>query len=101
LNLNPGGFRGFTFIFVSCGESRLLFSWCAGDRCDMVSSDEDHGRSRRPGVEECGWSSTGQVLSDRTVERSGDNVYGLYSTQGDLKREFLGLASKPRSMVYQ
>jgi hypothetical protein len=79
----------------------LLVSWCAGDRCDMVSSDEDHGRSRRPGVDECGWSSTGQVLSDRTVERSGDNVYGLYSTQGDLEREFLGLASKPRSMVYQ
>jgi hypothetical protein len=27
-------------------------SWCVGDRCDMVDSDEDLGRSRRPGVED-------------------------------------------------
>jgi hypothetical protein len=26
LNLNPGGFVTFTFIFVSCGESYLLVS---------------------------------------------------------------------------
>jgi hypothetical protein len=45
----------FSFIFVSFGESRLLISWCAGGRCGMVCSDEDRGRSRRPGVEDRGW----------------------------------------------
>jgi hypothetical protein len=34
----------------------LLISWCAGGRCDMVGSDEDRGRSRRPSVEYRGWS---------------------------------------------
>jgi hypothetical protein len=33
--------------FGLCGESRLLVSWCVGDRCDMAGSDEDHGRSRK------------------------------------------------------
>jgi hypothetical protein len=28
----------------------------------MVGSNEDLGRSRRPGTEDQGWSSTGQVL---------------------------------------
>jgi hypothetical protein len=42
--------------FVSLGESRLLVSWCAGGRCGMADSDEDRGRSRRPGVEDWGWS---------------------------------------------
>jgi hypothetical protein len=37
--------------FVSCGESCLLVSWCVGDRCGMVNSDKDRGRSRRPGAE--------------------------------------------------
>jgi hypothetical protein len=46
----------FSFTFVSFGESRLLVSWYAGGRCDMVCSDEDHGRSRRPSAEDRGWS---------------------------------------------
>jgi hypothetical protein len=46
----------FSFIFVSFGESCLLVSWCAGGRCDKACSDEDRGRSRRPGAEEQGWS---------------------------------------------
>jgi hypothetical protein len=46
----------FYFIFVSFGESCLLVSWCVGGRCGMACSDEDHGRSRRPGVEDRGWS---------------------------------------------
>jgi hypothetical protein len=46
----------FSFTFVSFGELRLLVSWCAGGRCGMVCSDEDHGRSRRPGAEDRGWS---------------------------------------------
>jgi hypothetical protein len=45
----------FSFIFVSFGESRLLVSWCAGGRCGMVCSDEDRGKSMRPGVEDRGW----------------------------------------------
>jgi hypothetical protein len=46
----------FSFIFGSFGESHLLVSWCAGGRCGIVCRNEDHGRSRRPGVEDQGWS---------------------------------------------
>jgi hypothetical protein len=46
----------FSFIFISLGESCLLVSWCAGGRCDMTCSNEDRGRSRRPGAEDWGWS---------------------------------------------
>jgi hypothetical protein len=45
----------FSFIFVSFRESYLLVSWCAGGRCGMACSDEDHGRSRRPGAEDQRW----------------------------------------------
>jgi hypothetical protein len=54
-NSNSGQFGYFTFIFISCGESYLLVSWCAGGRCDMAGSDKDHGRSRRPDVEDQRW----------------------------------------------
>jgi hypothetical protein len=43
----------------------------------MAGSDEDRGRSRRPGVEDRGRSSTGRVLSGQMIERSGDTVCGL------------------------
>jgi hypothetical protein len=46
----------FTFTFVSFGESCLLVSWCAGGKCGMACSDEDRGRSKRPGAEDRGWS---------------------------------------------
>jgi hypothetical protein len=46
----------FLFIFVSFGESRLLVSWCAGGSCGMACSDDDRGKSRRPGAEDQGWS---------------------------------------------
>jgi hypothetical protein len=65
----------------------------------MACSDEDRGRSRRRGAEDQGWSSTGRVLSGRTIERSSDVVGGLDCAQGDEESGFLGLASKPRSMV--
>jgi hypothetical protein len=42
----------FSFIFVLCGESCLLVSWCAGGKCGMTCSDDDRGRSRRPGAED-------------------------------------------------
>jgi hypothetical protein len=78
------------FILVSCGESRLLVSWCVADRCDMAGSDEDRDMSKRPGVEDQGWSSTSRVLSGRMIGRSGDAVCGLHHTQGDKERKFLG-----------
>jgi hypothetical protein len=46
----------FSFIFVSFGELYLLVLWCAGGKCSMACSDEDRGRSRRPGAEDRGWS---------------------------------------------
>jgi hypothetical protein len=54
LNSNLGHFSCFIFIFVSCGESRLLVSWCAGGRYGMAGSDDDRGRSRRPDAEDWG-----------------------------------------------
>jgi hypothetical protein len=84
------------YYYLSCssGESRLPVSWCVGDMCSMVGSDEDHGRSRRPGAEDRGWSSIGRVLDGRMIKRSGDVMCGLHYEQGDMERMFLGLASK-------
>jgi hypothetical protein len=50
-------------------------------------------------VEDRGWSSTCQILSDRMMERSGDAVHSLHRAQGDEECEVLALASKPRSMI--
>jgi hypothetical protein len=63
----------------------------------MAGSDEDLGRSRRPGAKDWGWSSTGWVLDGRTIGRLTDVMCGLHRAQGDEEREFLGLASKPRT----
>jgi hypothetical protein len=77
-------FKSETFLwfysttYCSCGELHLLVSWCVGDMCGIVGSDEDRDRSRRPGAEDRGWSSTGRVLNDQTIERSGDIVCGLH-----------------------
>jgi hypothetical protein len=89
LNSNPRYFSGSTPI-CSCGESRLLVSWCVGDRCDIAGSNEDHGRSRRPGAEDQRWSSIGRVLGGRTIRRSGDAVCGLHRAQGNEEHGFLG-----------
>jgi hypothetical protein len=66
----------------------------------MAGSDEYRGRSRRPSVEDRGWSGTGRVLGGRTIERLDDVVCSLYRAQGDEEREFLGLASKLRSTIF-
>jgi hypothetical protein len=66
------------YPIILCVESCLLVSWCAGDRCDMTGSDEDCGRSMRPGTEDLGWSSIGWVIGGRTIKRSGDAVCGLH-----------------------
>jgi hypothetical protein len=91
----------------------LLVLWCAGDRCGMVDSDEDHGRSRRPGAEDRGWSSTGWVLVGWMIERSGDAVCGLHDVASKpmstispslaskpVALGFLVWASKPAAMVW-
>jgi hypothetical protein len=65
----------------------------------MAGSDVDRDRSRRLGAEDRGWSSTSQVLGGRMIKRSGDAVCGLHRAHGDEEHEFIGLASKPRSMV--
>jgi hypothetical protein len=67
--------------------------------CGMVGSDKDRGRSRRLGPKDWGWSSTSQVLDGRTIERLSDAMCGLHHAQGDEECGFLGLATKPRSMV--
>jgi hypothetical protein len=41
-------------LSILVGELYLLVSWCVGGRCDMVSSDDDHDRSRRPNAENQG-----------------------------------------------
>jgi hypothetical protein len=68
----------------------LLVSWCIDNRCDMAGSNEDLGRSRRPGAKDQGWSSIGRVLSGRTIGKSGDVVCDLYRAQGNEERRFLG-----------
>jgi hypothetical protein len=55
----------------------------------MVGIDKDRGRSRRLGVEDRGWSSTGRVLGGWMIEGSGDTVCGLHRAQGDEERLFL------------
>jgi hypothetical protein len=68
----------------------LLVSWYEGGRCGMASSDEDHGKSMRSGVEHRGWLGTCRILGGRTIGKSGDAVCDLHCAQGDGEREFLG-----------
>jgi hypothetical protein len=82
-------------LSILVGESRLLVSWCAGGRCRMVGSNEDHGKSRRPGAQDRRWSSIGRVLGGRMIERSADVVCDLHRAQGDEERGFgLNLKTK-------
>jgi hypothetical protein len=55
----------------------------------MAGSDEDCGRSTRPGAEDWGWSSTGRALSGRAISRSGDAVCVLHCAQEDEEHVFL------------
>jgi hypothetical protein len=45
-------FSLFYLYLCSCGESCLPVLCCAGGRCDMDRSNEDHGKNRRPGAED-------------------------------------------------
>jgi hypothetical protein len=55
----------------------------------MTCSDEDHGRSRRLGAEDRGWSHRSDTRwpGDREV---GWLTCGLHRACGDEEREFLG-----------
>jgi hypothetical protein len=64
-----------------------------------VGNNEDRGSSRRLGAKDRRWLSIGRILSGRTIERSGDTVCSLHRAQGDEEREFISLASKPRSTI--
>jgi hypothetical protein len=97
----------FSFNIVSFGESRLLVSWCAGGRCGMACSDEDRGRSRRPGAEDRGWShrsdtsvvgrSRGRVAPCAvcTCHVETTSAGFLVEPQNQGRRFVSGLASKP------
>jgi hypothetical protein len=89
------------YYLCSYEESHFLVSWCAGGRCDMADSDEDHDRSMRPDAEDQWWSSIGRILSGRVIGRSGNTVYGLHHTHEDEEHRFFGLASKSRSTVFR
>jgi hypothetical protein len=54
LNSNAGRF--VLFFFYLCFVRRIAFACLVVCRCGMACSDEDHGRSRRPGAEDQGWS---------------------------------------------
>jgi hypothetical protein len=101
----------FSFFFVLFGESRLLVSWCAGGRYGMACSDEDHGRSRRLGAKDQGWShrSGTQCPGGREVRwrrvRSAPGTWrpGARVSWLSLKTTravFAGLASKPVVTVF-
>jgi hypothetical protein len=77
------------YYLGSCGESRLLVSWCVGDKYDMTGSDEDRGKSRKPGAVDRGRSRTGRVLSGRMIRRSGDAICGMHRAHRDEERGFL------------
>jgi hypothetical protein len=62
-------------LSILCGESCLLVSWCAGQRCDMVGSNEDRGRSRRSGVED----RDGQAQVGYSVARRSRGRVMLYA----------------------
>jgi hypothetical protein len=54
----------------------------------MACSDENRGRSRRPGAENWGWSYR-SVLNGRAIEKSDGVVCGLHRARGDEERVFL------------
>jgi hypothetical protein len=65
--------------YYLCHVEKHVCLFHDGDRCGMVGSDKDRGRSRRLGAEDRGWSSTGRILGGQTIESSGDAVcYGLF-----------------------
>jgi hypothetical protein len=97
LNSNLGYFRGSAILPLFIW--RIAFACLVVCRCGMVSSNEDHGRSMRPSVEDQVLSSTGRVLSGWVIRWSSDVVCDPHRAHGDEAHGFLGCASKPRSTV--
>jgi hypothetical protein len=83
-----GSVHLFYLYLCSLGESRLLVSWCAGDRCGLACSDEDRGRSSR--LQRNVDDHTDRVLGGQAIERSSGTVCGLHHTRGDEERVLLG-----------
>jgi hypothetical protein len=88
--LNPGQFHFAFLLSLFCLENRVCLSrgvqetgatWRTLMRTVAGVGDL---------VQRSGDGRIGQVLGDRTVERSGDIVCGLHRACGDEKRGFLG-----------
>jgi hypothetical protein len=82
----------------------MLVSWCVGDRCDMTGSDENLGRSRKPGAEDQGQveysvvgRSGGRVTPCVvcTMHKEMRSAYFLVEPQNQGRR-FLGLGLKTK-----
>jgi hypothetical protein len=67
----------------------LLVSWCVSDMCGMAGSDENRGRSRRPGAKDRRWSGTSRILGGQTIGWLNDVVCGLHHARGDEEHGFL------------
>jgi hypothetical protein len=94
--LNPRLFCFVFFIFISFGESCLFVSWCAGGRCGMACSDEDRGRSRRPGAEDRRWSRGRVTPCSVCIWHVETRSAGfLVEPQNQGRRFVSGLTSKP------
>jgi hypothetical protein len=74
-------FRVENRVCLSCGVRVIGEAWWGATR--IVVGVEDPVQRTRDGC-------TGQVLSGRTIERSGDAVCGLHHARGDEEREFIG-----------
>jgi hypothetical protein len=89
-----GTFCFVFFTFVSLGELHLPVSWCAASRCGMTCSDEDRGRSRRPGAEDRGRSHRSGTRWPGGREVGWHHVRSTPGTWR-LKAHVSWLASKP------
>jgi hypothetical protein len=86
------------YYLCSCGELRLLISWCVGDRYDMADSDEDLGRSRIPGADD----RDGQIQADHSMVRwSGGRVTScvIYTVHKEIKSASLDLKTDSSGLV--
>jgi hypothetical protein len=90
LNSNLRHFGGSTTISLFHVENHVCLSrgvqvtgatWRAGTRIVARVG---------PDAEDWAWSSTGRVLGDQTIERSGDAMCGPHRAQEDEEYKFIG-----------
>jgi hypothetical protein len=72
----------FSFIFVLFGESRLLVSWYAGDRCGIRAAMRIVAGVRHL-VQRTEDGRTGRILGDWVIKRSDGTVCSLHRAHGD------------------